>query len=129
MQIGKGMPKESFKKSLINEAKKKFFVKVVTKQLVAFLITKAAFIAWGPVGWFVSLVVSKILSLAINKTILGINLVFIDLSIGSDVKKLDKVRKKVNLITDKTTEKELDAIDKEIEDAFVDLIKFNRRKL
>lgn len=121
--------KAKLKKSLIGDKQLGRVVKIATKELVAFFISKVAFLAFGPFAWIISKFTGKFLEWAMKNTILGANSLIIDIDVGMDVRALDKVKEKVKLITEETTEEELDEIDKQIEDAARDLIKFARTKL
>ena len=121
--------KVKFKKPLLDDTKKGFLINLAVKQLMAFLISKLSWFAGGPLGWLATKLVTKGITLAIEHTVLGINNLVIDIRVGKKAEKLEEVRKKVHLITEETTEEELDALDKEIEDAAADLIKFHRGKL
>lgn len=63
-------------------------VKIVTKQVMAALVLRLPFLAYGPIGYIASVLLSKIFEIALDKTILGINLAVIDWKIDQEVSEL-----------------------------------------
>lgn len=96
---------------------------------MATLASKAAFLAAGPLGWLAGIVIKKIVTLVFNHMVLGANDLVISFTVKKKSKKLQKAREKAFVVNKNTTDEELDEIDKEIGDAFSNLIKFRRRKL
>jgi hypothetical protein len=63
-------------------------IKIVTKQVLAALILRLPFLSFGPAAYMASYFLSKIFEIALDKTILGINLAVIDWKIDQEVSEL-----------------------------------------
>ncbi len=116
--------------SLISGTKReKLLIEGATGDLVAFFVSKAAILAWGPLAWITSAVSKKLATLVIKNTLIGANDLVITVTVNHKADDLQEAREEAFEVDGNTTEEELDAIDKKIGDSFSNLIKFRRRQL
>lgn len=66
-------------------------IKLVVKQVIEHLVKKAAWISLAPVNWILVQILTKIFSIALEKTILGINMVAIEIEYRGEVKTFKKI--------------------------------------
>lgn len=99
-------------------------VTLATKRLIGLLAAKFPLLSVGPIGWFVSIFVTKILDTAFQETFIGAAILY---SESQTSKKL----KEINLISDeiKNTPKELlkeksVEFDEKLSNAYLNIIEF-----
>jgi hypothetical protein len=96
-------------------------VNVIVKQVMVVLIGKLPFISFGPLAYLASTLLGWLFGIALDKTILGINLAIIDFKVDAETKELKDLLEKIKTIPleDKN---ERDRIENEIVDSARDLI-------
>lgn len=119
------------KKSLLTDSLKGQLVGMFVSKLMMYAISKVAFLSFGPVGWIVSKILTKITMKLLENGVIGINNLIINIDIKGDVVASTQARREAIYLVREggATDEELDAIDKEIEDSSMDLIKFGRIQL
>jgi len=75
---------------------RKSIISVIVKQVMAALIAKLPFLAWGPFAYVAGVILEKIFSYALKNTILGINIAIVDWKINDDVKDIKKYLDDIN---------------------------------
>ena len=99
---------------------------LIVKQLMTYLVSKLPFLAWPIVNPIASYLLSNLVTLIIEKTILGANFLAIDFRVNADVEKLEKARKKAQEAVASGDQKQIEKSSQEIVDAARDLIRLGR---
>ena len=103
---------------------KERIARLITKRVMAWLISRAAFFAVGPVKVIVGFFIEKLMSKAIELTFLGGMIAYIFLDTRSDLNAVEKIIKEINQKTDELSEEEMDEYDKRLAKAGRDLIQY-----
>jgi len=105
----------------VDDRLKKTIVQLLSSQIVKYALFKAPYLAWGPLPWFISQVVTRVLKKAIEFGILELGVAALKDEIDDEVKEVKKVVKKYD---DKKTDEEKRVLDNELKKAYSDLFKF-----
>lgn len=101
---------------------KDMLVKLAVKQVMQYAISRAAWLALGPVNFIAGYILSKIFLVALENTILGVNMLMIDMETDQEVKEFTELIKKAKA-TPKEDMEASNAIEKELIEAGNDLIR------
>ena len=97
---------------------------LVAKKLLAWLVSKAAFLGWGPLGVIVGFFLEKIIDKALEITFLGAMIAYIVIDTNRDLNAVEKILKEVNEREGELTKDDMEDIDKRLAKAGRELIKF-----
>ena len=109
----------------VEEQIKRLVVGLAKRQLLDFLVKKAAFFALPVVnplaGWIIGFVLEK----ALEVTILGVTLAYIELDVNGDVKEVKRILEKIaQKKLENASEEELRKLDDDLAKAALKLISF-----
>lgn len=98
--------------------------KLAATKLLALLVTKVPFFAWGPAGVVASYVIEKILVKALELTFLGGMIGYIFLDTRRDLNVVEKLIKEINEHEGELSKVEIDSYNEKLAKAGRDLIRF-----
>jgi hypothetical protein len=96
-------------------------INVAVKELMIILVTKLPFLSFGPLGAVASWILGWVLGIALDKTVLGVNMAIIEISTDLEVAHLKKALDEAKTIDPKDLEKK-EANEKDIIEAARKLI-------
>lgn len=99
-------------------------IKLAVKQVLGALATRLPFIASGPIGWFASVVLSKLVAILLDKSILGLNLYLIEIQTNANVNELKELLAKAQQASGEEREK----LEDQIIDSTSNLIRLNDKR-
>ena len=98
--------------------------KLITKKLLAWLISKAPFMAWGPFSFLASWAIQHFAVKALELTFLGAMLLYINIDVSRDLNAVEKIIKDINDHEGDLTQEDMDVYDKKLAKAGRELIQF-----
>lgn len=103
---------------------KGYLLKKMVKSSLKYILVKAPFLAWGPLGYITELILEKLVSIMINQTELALFLKFTDFRVSRQGKVFHNA-----ILRNQTAQKggnpdEIKIAEQELKDTFRDLIKF-----
>lgn len=105
------------------EILKDTLLKQALESSYSYIISKATFLAWGPLAPILKFILEKILIVFITKTELAIYLQFTDFRVSSQGREFSKAIE-VNMKAQKSgNKKEIEIAEKYLKDSFRDLVK------
>jgi hypothetical protein len=105
----------------IFEELKDLTVKIVVKEAVARLVTQAPWLSTGPVNWIVVQLLTWVTRFLVTKTILGANLLLIEVYIDGRVGDFEDILDKINKAV---TDEERERLEDELVEVSRKLIRF-----
>jgi hypothetical protein len=95
--------------------------RMAVRQLIKWIISKAAFLGMGPFPTVLSLVLSPIVEAIFRETVIGTLLLLIDFFVWKQKNKLVKVFEKIGKHEGELTDAQADAYNDELAEAYFDL--------
>lgn len=108
----------------MSEALKRQLAKLIATRLMTWLVSKAAFFAWGPANVLASFLIEKLMVKAIEETFLGGMIAYIFIDTRKDLNAVEKIIKEINQQTEGITPEQMDEYDKRLAEAGRDLIRY-----
>ena len=99
---------------------KSAIISLATKQVMKWLISKAAFLSWGPLSFLVSALVEKVVTVIVEETVLGVKIFKIENQVNTEVADVKETVKKIK--DAKTSEFERVKLDEKLERDLIALI-------
>lgn len=103
-------------------------IKAGLKHIMSLIAVRIPFLAAGPVGWVVSFIIGKLLTLIIENGVLGINLLVIDFSTRRDADNMEEALREASEV-DQKDPVAVEQANEKIKDAMRDLIRLGRAPL
>lgn len=97
--------------------------KLLTKRVLAWLVSKLPFLSFGPLNWIASFFLEKLVRKIMELTFLGATILYIRFSSARDLRAMRKILDELKDIEEMTPEQEKD-FDERLAKAGRDLIKF-----
>lgn len=102
---------------------KSYFVKTATKKALAYIVGKAAFLAWGPLGYLTKLVVEKVMLAIVDEGELLIFFKFIDFRTSKQGREFHDALVKNQETQKNGTSEEKQNAENNLKDTFRELVK------
>lgn len=107
------------------DAVKSSFVSLAKKQVILALVKQFAFLAWGPAAPLLSILVEKILTIAVNSTETGIFFMYVDFRVSQQSRDFSKAALENYQIQISGTQEEKNEAEKKLIKTFDDFVKFS----
>lgn len=101
---------------------KKAIVEIARKQLVRALVIRAPFLSFGPINWALVWFLDWVIGRLLAETILGINLIVVDIENDGDVRKMKTIIEEIKKLKPEEKERR-DNLETEFIEAASDLIR------
>jgi len=87
------------------------FITLISEDVLAFIFTKVKFLSWGPLGWLTGFIVTKIITIAVEKTALGVKFLEIEKQVDDEVNDVKRSLKKLNNTDENNEEQRIANLD------------------
>ena len=108
----------------MNEALKRGLARAAAKQIFKILLTRAAFLSFGPFSFLANEILFRLAYKFLDMTIIGLHLMLIDLDVDKNVENVKKVLNKIKSMGEDVTEEEKEKADRELAKVGIDVIRF-----
>lgn len=108
---------------------KETLIKVATEQAMTWLISKAGFLAWPVVNPVVSWVITKFVTLLLEKTILGINEAWIKIENTGEIRAVQEASMALQALPDDASAEDVEQAREAFRKAAGDLISLRTKRL
>jgi hypothetical protein len=105
----------------MNDQLKKTIIDLIVKKIMEEAVKKASYLAWGPLNFIASAILTKALQKAIEFGILELGVALMKREVN---KQVSEVREIVQKYTEDKTDVERKELDEELKKAYDDLFKF-----
>ena len=126
MSLGQTLPD---KQKILTDAAKSLLISQLKKQIMAGLVKRLAFFAMPIVNPVMTFVIGWVLEIALEKTVLGLNLLWIEIENEREKKAYEDAFEDLKKLPEDPDPEELERQRRKFEDAARDLIRIRTKRL